>query len=386
MSTDTGHNSSTIDGSWAYHQPDKMENWGHLAMHGSVAVAQRITAGFYGKDISYKYYAGCSTGGRQGLKEAELYPEDFDGIIAGAPAWWTTHLQPWTVQVELLNLPTTADYHIPPSLFPVIAKEVVKQCDPQDGVTDSIISDPSDCNFRAEELLCSSNVTNSTASNCLTSAQLTTLSKIHSDYIGPNQTFYFPHLSLGSESLYFYFTANAPSPLGTDFVKYFLGLGKDWSIYDFSDDVQKLADKTNPGNANVGFDLSKFEKKGGKILGYHGMSDGGIPTESTTYYYNQVYRNLKPSGIDIDAFYRLFLVPGMSHCAGTTPLMNAPWYFAGPNQAQSLGPTVHGVPGFEDAEHDVLRALMGWVEQGKEPEYVVGTKYVDDTRHDEVVR
>lgn len=88
MSTDTGHNSTFDDGSWAYHQPEKVNNWGHLAMHGSVITAKSVVAAYYDKASAYNYYAGCSTGGRQGLKEAELYPEDFDGIIAGAPAWW----------------------------------------------------------------------------------------------------------------------------------------------------------------------------------------------------------------------------------------------------------------------------------------------------------
>src|SRR5687767_8438476 len=133
MSTDTGHNSSLGDGSWAYQSPERQENWSHLAMHGSVVTAKTILSAYYGRPVSYNYYAGCSTGGRQGLKEAERYPEDFDGIIAGAPAWWTSHLQPWTVQMGLYNLPTNADYYIPPSKFPLIAKEVLRQCDPQDG-------------------------------------------------------------------------------------------------------------------------------------------------------------------------------------------------------------------------------------------------------------
>jgi feruloyl esterase len=92
MSTDTGHNSSTPDGLWAYHHPERVENWGHLAMHGSTVVAKSIVAAYYAQNASYSYYSGCSTGGRQGLKEAERYPEDFDGIVAGAPAWYAISL------------------------------------------------------------------------------------------------------------------------------------------------------------------------------------------------------------------------------------------------------------------------------------------------------
>ncbi|RMZ68281.1 feruloyl esterase B precursor [Pyrenophora seminiperda CCB06] len=382
MSTDTGHNSTSGDGQWAYNEPDKVENWGYLAMHGSVVAGKAITSAYYGKQISYNYYSGCSTGGRQGLKEAEFYPEDFDGIVAGAPAWWTSHLQPWTVKVALYNLPTTADYHIPPALFPAIAKEVLKQCDPQDGLVDNIISDPVGCNFRAEALLCRANVT----TGCLTSPQLDTIGKIYTDSIGEDQTFFFPHLYPGSEGQWYLLSGDAPNGLGTDYVRYFLGQGKDWSFYNYNEDIQRMADRVQPGNATVGYDLSAFHAKGGKILSYHGMADGLIPTGSTPYFYNQVDRTLTPKGVDIDAFFRFFLVPGMGHCSGTTATVNAPWYFAGANQAPVLGPTVYGVPGFRNKEHDALLAMVAWVEQGEAPESIIGTKYKDEARQKEVAR
>lgn len=386
MSTDTGHNSSSGDGAWAYNQPGRVENWGHLAMHGSVVAAKSIVAAYYNKQISYNYYAGCSTGGRQGLKEAETYPEDFDGIIAGSPAWWTSHLQPWTVKVALYNLPTTADYHIPSALFPAIGKEVLKQCDSQDGLVDNLVSDPVGCNFRPEELLCSNNITNGTSAGCLTAPQISTLYKIYSPSWSENQTFTFPPLYLGSEPSWFLLSSDAPNSLGTDYMRYFLGLGPDWPFYDYNEDIQRLADRLQPGNASVGFDLSAFHAKGGKILSYHGMSDGLIPAGSTPYFYNQVYSELTPRGINVDEFFRFFLVPGMGHCAGTFPTFNAPWYFAGPNQAAALGSTVHSVPGFEDKEHDAMLAMMAWVEEGLAPHSIIGTKYVNETTHTDVLR
>ncbi|KAF2015237.1 feruloyl esteras-like protein B precursor [Aaosphaeria arxii CBS 175.79] len=383
MSTDTGHNSSTIDGSWAYQQPEKIENWGHLAMHGSTVVAKTVIPAYYSQEISFNYYAGCSTGGRQGLKEAELYPDDFDGIVAGAPAWWTSHLQPWTIKVASYNLPTSADYHIPPSLFGVVQKEVMRQCDSQDGVKDGIISSPDTCSFRPEDLLCGESPTNST--DCLTAPQISTLYKLYSDFVGENQTFFYPHLNLGTESQWrIHLASDAPNPLGTGYPQFFMGFGADWRWQDFNEDVQRLADRTDPGNASVKFDLSSFHAKGGKIISYHGMIDAHIPTNSLKYFYNQVDRTLKPLGVDVDSFFRAFFVPGMAHCAGTD--VDAPWYFAGPNQAGQLGPTVHGVPGFEDRDHDVLLALLAWVEEGVKPEKIVGTKYVNETLHSEVLR
>jgi feruloyl esterase len=382
MSTDTGHNSSSFDGTWANNHPDRLENWGHLAMHGSVEVSKTIISSFYQQNISYSYYSGCSTGGRQGLKEAEAYPEDFDGIVAGAPAWWTSHLQPWTARIALYNLPTTADYHIPAKLFSAVNAEVIKQCDPQDGLVDNIISDPMGCNFRAETLLCGA----TNATNCLTGPQIDTLYNIYSDYVGENNTFIFPHLWLGSEGQPIFFSGNAPNPLGPQYVQYFLGKGAEWSFNDYNDDIIALSDKINPGNATVKFDLSSFHAKGGKILSYHGMADPLIPTGSTPYFYNHVRRTLQPQGVDVDSFFRYFLVPGMGHCSGTQASMNAPWYFAGANQQPVLGNAIYSTPGFEDKEHDVLMAMMAWVEKGEVPEYVVGTKYVNDITHDKVVR
>lgn len=385
MGTDTGHNSSTIDGSWAYQQPAMVENWGHIAMHNSVVTSKVIIPAYYSREISYNYYAGCSTGGRQGLKEAEFYPEDFDGILAGAPAWWTSHLQPWTVRVASYNLPTTADYHIPPALFPVVQREVMKQCDQQDGVKDGIISDPDGCNFRPEELLCGANVHNATEASCLTSPQISTLYKLYNDFVGENQTFFFPHLNLGSEQNWpIHLSSDAPNPLGTDYIRYFLNFGADWPWQDFNDDMQRLADKADPGKASVGFNLAAFEANGGKILSYHGMSDAHIPTNSLLHYYNQLYRNMQPQGIDVNAFFRFFFVPGMGHCSGTA--VDAPWYFAGPGQAASLGKTIYGVPGFDNKEHDALLAIMAWVEKGEAPENMIGTKYLNDTLHAEVLR
>ncbi|MCJ1321843.1 hypothetical protein MMC15_007188, partial [Xylographa vitiligo] len=172
ISTDTGHNSSSFDISWALNQPEKKIDWGYRAMHGSIVMAKQLVTSYYHCSIRYSYYSGCSTGGRQGLKDIELYPEDFDGVLAGAPAWWTTHLQTWTIKLGTYNLPVNASSHIPVSLFPVISAEVFRQCDGLDGLVDGIIVDPRRCDFYYEALLCTPT---SNASACLTSPQLDTL-------------------------------------------------------------------------------------------------------------------------------------------------------------------------------------------------------------------
>lgn len=105
MSTDTGHISSPLDGTWGLHQPEKINNWGYRAMHGSLVLAKELVRSYYSSNISYSYYASCSTGGRQGLKEIELHPDSFDGIAVGAPAWELPNLPSSTLKQGLYNLP-----------------------------------------------------------------------------------------------------------------------------------------------------------------------------------------------------------------------------------------------------------------------------------------
>lgn len=391
MSTDTGHNSTSIDLTWAANAPEKQIDFGYRAMHGSVELAKQIVAAYYGCGIDYSYYSGCSTGGRQGLKEVQMFPDDFDGALVGAPAWWSTHLSPATTWQGLYNLPVEDPKHIPEEMFPVIAAEVLKQCDGQDGVVDNIISDPPGCNFYPEAMLCGPNVTNETAAGCLTSAQIGTLYHIYNDWVDVNQTFVFPHFQLGSEMQWpIVFGGDTPNPLGYEYEQYFLGLGSNWSFYDLDYSVVQLADATDPGNLTAGdFNMSPFHDKGGKLLMYHGYADGLIPTGSSIYYYKQVVDTFKPKGIELDSWYRFFLVPGMQHCVGTPDDVNAPWYFAGGNQAGTIGTepgAIHSTPGFEDPEHDALLALMRWTEKGEAPDKIIATKWDNDTLAEHVYR
>ena len=147
----------------------------------------------------------------------------------------------------------------------------------------------------------------------------------------------------------------------------------------------QLADKLDPGNATAGnFDLSPFQQRGGKLLQYHGLADALIATGSSRYFYNHVLRTLVPKGIELDSWYRFFLVPGMMHCAQS--VNDAPWYIAGAGQAAVLGTNVHSTPGFMDAEHDALLALMRWVEEDVAPDTLIATKYKNDTVSEGVVR
>ncbi|KAI0968704.1 feruloyl esterase B precursor [Xylaria arbuscula] len=370
MSTDTGHVSAASDGTWALDAPESLIDWGYRAMHGSVVLSKQIITNYYdiSDGIKYSYYASCSTGGRQGLKEIQLHPDSFDGISVGAPAWWTPHLAGSTLWQGLYNYPESDPKHIDFSLFSIITAEMKKQCDPQDGVVDNIVSDPFGCNMDFEALLCTG--TNSTA--CLTPAQLTTLYKFYDNWVDTDQEFVFPGVSLGTDAS---FLLGSIQSLGSGFFQYFVYNDTDYDYTQFTYKDLQAADAINPGNATADdFDLSPFLNRGGKILKYHGEADPLIPTGSSVYFYKKVLQTLRPKGINLDDFYRFFLIPDMSHCSGS---VTGPWYVAG--GSQSLTGATHSVPGYEDAEHDIVLALMKWVEAGDAPDQLIATKFVNDT-------
>ncbi|KAI1206865.1 tannase and feruloyl esterase [Annulohypoxylon truncatum] len=373
MSTDTGHNSSVDDGSWGLNAPESLIDWGHRAMHGSIVLAKEIITAYYASPdgIKYSYYAGCSTGGRQGLKEAQLYPDSFDGISVGAPAWWTVHLAANTLRLGLSNRPDTAPGHIDPSIFTsVIVPEITKQCDPQDGLVDGIINEPYSCNFNYEALLCTP-TSNQTA--CLTPAQLDTLFKFYNPWIDANQTYVFPSMAMGADPTFS--LGDDLTGLGYGLFSWWIYNNSDWDYTKFTYDDVVFADSINPGGATADhFDLSASLDHGTKIMMYHGGADALIPTGSSVYFYDQVTQALIPKGINPDDFYRFFLIPGMNHCSASD---NAPWYIA--SASQTIDGATHSVPGYEDAEHDIILSMMKWVEEGEAPEQLIATKFVNDS-------
>jgi feruloyl esterase len=375
LSTSTGHNSTGQDMTWALNNPESKTDWGYRALHGSVVLGKMVTEAYYGKSLAYSYYAGCSTGGKQGMKSVQMFPEDFDGVLVGAPAWWSTHQQLWQLTVGIINLPENSPSYIPYSTFPLISNEVLRQCDTSDGVEDGIVMDPKKCNFFPQTLLCQPGQNTST---CLTPPQLNTWYALHRPIADIHDVFVYPNFELGSEAQmpgsFGVYGTNAPSLYGTSYVQNYIldDPTWDWKTYNYT--VVQIADALNPGGTNaVDFDISPFHARGGKLLHYHGLADGLIPTGASELLYNKYLYNMTAQGIALDDWYRFFLVPGMQHCSGS--IGNAPWYMGG---AQTI-PGFYGVPGFRDAEHDVLLALMEWVEHGEAPEKVVVTKWRNDT-------
>ncbi|KAH0167456.1 putative ferulic acid Esterase/Feruloyl esterase, partial [Aureobasidium melanogenum] len=201
-----------------------------------------------------------------------------------------------------------------------------------------------------------------------------------------NDTWVFPHYWKGSELGWgLVFGAPEPGSLGVDYVTSFMQYGPNWKWQDYDYSIVENAERLRPGNATADdYNLEPFKKHGGKLLMYHGMADQLIPTGSSLYLYSQILRELAPRGIELDDFFRFFLVPGMGHCSGNFAPGLAPWYFAGGSQV--LNPGVYGVPGFRDAEHDVLLAMMQWVEHGVAPNQIIATTWHNDTTQDTVLR
>ncbi|PSR80628.1 putative ferulic acid Esterase/Feruloyl esterase [Coniella lustricola] len=388
MSTDTGHTGDFLDMSFALNSTERKADWGYRALHESIVMAKAIVGSYYGSAPAYSYYTGCSTGGRQAMKEVQMYPDEFDGVMAGCPSWWTTHQQTWQLEIGLINLPENTSHYIPPSLFPWISEQVIAQCDLFDGIEDGIIMDPKKCDLYYEAMLCKPNST----TTCLNPDQLQTLIDLHRPLAYGNNTWVYPNFGVGSEaqmpSSFGDVGTDAPSLYGTQYVQYMVVNDPTWDFNDFDYSIIQQADEENPGNASATqFDLSAFHARGGKLLQYHGYADGLIPTDASIYLHRQIVSTMFGQGVeDIDSWYRFFLVPGMQHCQGSVG--DAPWFFGGSGQAASLIPaTAAGtLDGFKDKEHDALLALMAWVEEGIAPEMLVATKFANDTIANGVMR
>ncbi len=375
VSTDTGHNSTTYDASWADQNPETKADWGWRSMHGAVTLGKQLTRAYYGANsITRSYYSGCSTGGRQGLKEVQLYPDSFDGVLIGAPSWWVSRLNNWITKVGMYNLPVDARHHIPLSVTPVIAAEVVRQCDPQDGVVDGIVSSPETCNFVFLKLLCGPI---SDGKGCLNEAQIQTAKNVYSDYYSSiDGQFLYPGMTLSSESMWDVLLAGPdPSPFGLLWEQNFLFNNATWDWHQYNDSICTESDRLDPGNANAADlgALKAFKARGGKMILYHGLADGLVPVKGSQYLYNQVISEFGGNLGTVRDFFRMFLVPGMQHCWLTA--VGAPWNFGGATQAGAMGMSEWSVPGFRDSRHDAFLALMDWVEEGKPVDEVIATSW-----------
>lgn len=358
--TDMGTSPNAND---AVAHPERWIDFGHRATHEMTVTAKAITQAYYKKSHHHAYFVGCSTGGQQALMESQRYPDDYDGILAGAPANNRTHLHTGFVWNH------KATNQLPGNNFSVekltlITNAVLKACVGKDGGSpgDNFLTDPRACQFNPETLpKCPEGTDDGT---CLTQAQIAALKKIYNGPINPRtgERIYTP-LPVGSE-IGIAYQQNPQQAPGSLFYQYKWAFGPDfnYSTFDFDRDQASLDSLLAPIlNANNP-DLSTFKQRGGKLLMYSGTADPLVPYQDALHYYDRVVKkqgDLKRT----QAFFRFFLIPGMAHCGGGPGLNDC---------GQNLSLQVD-----QDSNHDMLTALMHWVEQGTAPDKLIATAYKD---------
>jgi len=361
VGTDTGHQGTSIDASWAMNREDREINFGHRAIHLTAETAKTIMRLHYGRDITYSYFIGCSRGGGQAMMESQRFPDDFDGIVAGAPAYNWTGLAAQTVQTQQAMYPDPADLSIPvvtPEVRQLLSSAILDRCDALDGLEDGILNDPRECDFQPSDLpRCPSG---ETAESCVTDQQVRALEAVYGGPVvnGKEITPGFPfggEADQGGWEAWITGRANAYGPgapslhfaFGTQIFKYLFFDDPEWDYasYDFSSwvaDTQDAAGILNATDTN----LTPFETAGGKLILWTGWSDAAITALGTIGYFEAVQ---KKHG-DASSFSRLFLLPGVGHCGG------------GP------GPD----------EVNWLAAIQQWVEEGEPPTQLMATKRGED--------
>jgi feruloyl esterase len=355
--------------------PERIKDFGFRAIHLMTVRGKEIGKAFYGEHADKAYFAGCSTGGQNALMEAQRFPDDYDGILAGAPAFNRTHL-------HMAGLSLWQDTHASPGRFiqtgqmTLINQAVLAQCVGRDGgaSTDQFLTDPRDCHFDPKALLCTGG---KVPPACLTADQVTTIQKYYAGTIDPvNGQVINPGAERGNETdnvlaLGLAFQEQLPEAAFDGLFYWVFGPGfgqvssaVNFANFDFHHDVDTVDDQlAKVLNANS-TDLGEFREHGGKLLMYHGWADPLIPSQSSINYFNALVGNDghgfqqvsfnsdgSPGLQRTQSFARLFMVPGMYHCSGGP----------GPNTFDALSP------------------LVNWVENSVAPDTITATKFVNDT-------
>ena len=360
VSTNTGHDRSPGGGArWALNDPERQVDFGYLAVHRTADVARSLAKVFYGREPRYSYFSGCSNGGRQALMEAERYPADFDGIVAGAPAAFMSATGAAFLKNTKAAFPDPTYFDRPlitQANLDLLSSKVLEACDALDGVRDGVLNDPRDCKFKLSSIKrCRGD---NPASDCLTSAQAAAIARIYASTTDSRGGVIYPAQPFGGENLRggwpFWITGRDSSLMSevhmptaqamfvTEGAKYFVFNDSTWdySRYSgsFSHDAKRWAEILDADNP----DLSRFAARNGKLIIWHGWSDPALNPVATIGYYNRVIaRDVRAPG-----YARLFMEPGVLHCGDGPGPSEVPW----------------------------MGVIRDWVESGRAPEQVIATK------------
>jgi len=351
-STDTGHVNDGSEGRFAVGHPEKLVDFAYRAVHEMTVTSKAVMNAFYGNVPRLSYWNGCSTGGRQALMEAQRFPEDFDGIIAGAPANYWTHLMASPLAAAQATHEGEAG-NVPVDKLRLLHDAVVRACDGHDGVRDGLLQDPGRCSFDVKQLACK----DADSSSCLTTAQVQAAQKMYEGAKNSRtKEQVFPGMAFGSELGWDPVRGLQPLPIANSYFKdvIYQDSGWDYRRFNVDEDVAK-ADAAHAALLNATDpDLRPFFARGGKLIQYHGWNDQQISPYNSINYYKSVEAKLGRD--EVNKSYRLFMAPGMMHCGGGD----------GPNQ------------------FNPMRALERWREQNVAPNELVAAHVangvVDSTR------
>jgi hypothetical protein len=362
--TNTGHDAlKEPGGTFVLSNPQKAIDYAWRAVHLTAITTKDITKDYYGKSVSHAYWNSCSNGGRQGLLEAQRFPDDFDGIVANAP--WVDQTG-FTIGA-MWNQKALSEAPVTPAKLAMVGRKVMEKCDAIDGLKDGLIDDPRKCSFdpARDVPACS---TGTDGADCLTAAQAGAISKVYSGPVSHGKP-YFPGYMPGSEAVMpglfgggegsgwlNVIVATQPGAKPADFnlaegTMRFLVFKPpmpyyDYKTFDFDRDVHLLDDWSKQADAKNP-DLSKFHKRGGKLIMTYGWADSILqPLAGVNYYEQAVAKN----GSDTAGFFRLFMVPGMAHCGG------------------GIGPD----------RNDAVTAVIDWVEKQTAPNSIVASRVVNN--------
>jgi pimeloyl-ACP methyl ester carboxylesterase len=356
---DMGHHTRADDAGWADHSLQGKIDFGYRATHVASADAKGIVTNFYGHPIAYAYFVGWSTGGRQALMEAERYPEDFNGIIAGPAPIWVQEMQAsdviWT---EKADRDAAGRPILDVAKLPLIHNAAVKACDGGDGLHDGLIVDPRTCHWDPQSLQCPGNVP---AATCLTAAEVGVVRKFYqTPHDSSGRPIYPGGLMRGSEMGWADRLPRSPAPISrianysVDYMRYLAfatdaGPTYDLFSYNFDRDPERLAanariyDATNP-------DLRAFRARGGKLIMFSGWADEAMVPLATVKFYDEIVA--AAGGVEkAQSFVRLFMIPGQNH------------------DPKGDGPIL--------AAADFLPALEAWVETNAAPAKLIATEKRD---------
>ncbi|KAH8892282.1 tannase and feruloyl esterase [Thozetella sp. PMI_491] len=352
VGTNNGHDGNT--GLPFFNSSGVLEDYAYRAVHTGVVIGKQATAAFYGQKHTRAYWLGCSTGGRQGFMEAQMFPNDFDGIVAGAPAFAFTSLMLWEGFFYTITGGPRSPTFISESLWSSVYQDIMKQCDGLDGRVDGIIEDPDLCQYRPESLIC----TLGQNTSCLTGVQAETVRRVFSPLYGGDGKMVYPRITPGTDSASSLWSGTM-FRYSLEWLRYVVYKNPSWNGTIGIQDIEAALKVSAFGVDAFNGDLSEARRLGTKILHYHGLADPLISPENSARYYNHVSRTMQlPSG-KLDDFYRFFRISGMAHCAG------------GPG-ATYIGNRATALAG-EEPDRNVLAAIVEWVEKGKAPEYILGT-------------